>query len=79
MVSMTMAAPGWDELTRSEQRLLIKLVGGGTTRNEHPAVVEGLRIRGFINENDRLTMPGLLVFTLAMREQTVARMSIRDQ
>jgi hypothetical protein len=31
----------WAELTRPEQRLLIKLFGCGTTRNEDPAVVEG--------------------------------------
>jgi hypothetical protein len=32
----------WAELTRPEQRLLIKLFGFGSTRNEEPAVVEGL-------------------------------------
>jgi hypothetical protein len=60
---------GWDELTRSEQRLLIKLFGGGTTRNDRPAAVEGLRCRGFLDENNKLSMLGLLVFTLAIREQ----------
>ena len=60
---------GWDELTKSEQRLLIKLFGGGTTRNDRPAVVEGLRCRGFVDENNKLSMLGLLVFTLAIRKQ----------
>jgi hypothetical protein len=59
----------WDKLTRPEQRLLIKLFGGGTTRNEHPAVVDGLRSRGLVDENDKLAMAGLLVFTLAIRKQ----------
>jgi hypothetical protein len=27
--------PLWDELTRSEQRLLIRLFGGGSVRNQH--------------------------------------------
>jgi hypothetical protein len=60
---------GWDGLTRSEQRLLIKLFGGGTTRDDRPAVVHGLRRRGFVDENDKLSMLGLLVFTLAIRKQ----------
>jgi hypothetical protein len=59
----------WDELTRSEQRLLIKLFGGGTTRNDGTAVVGGLRRRGLVDENDKLSMLGLLVFTLAVRKQ----------
>jgi hypothetical protein len=64
----------WDELTRSEQRLLIKLFGGGSLRNESAADIEGLRRRGFIDDKQNLSMPGLLVLTLAMREQqAVAR------
>jgi hypothetical protein len=61
----------WDDLTRFEQRLLIKLFGGGTTRNENPTVVDGLRSRGLVDENDKLSMLGLLVFTLAIRKQQV--------
>ena len=60
---------GWDELTKSEQRLLIKLFGGGTTRNELPAVVDGLRSRGLLDEAGKLSMLGLLVFTLALNKQ----------
>jgi hypothetical protein len=59
----------WDELTRFEQRALIKLFGGGTLRNDDPAVCESLRERGLVDENDKLSMPGLLVLTLAMRKQ----------
>jgi hypothetical protein len=60
---------GWDELTRSEQRLLIKLFAGGTARNDPPVVVEGLRARAFVDENNKLSMLGLLVFTLAIGKQ----------
>ena len=59
----------WDELTRSEQRLLIRLFGGGSTRNQNAADIDGLRRRGFIDDDQKLSMPGLLVLTLAMREQ----------
>ena len=68
--SMDMPATiSWDDLTRFEQRVLIKLFGGGTTRNENPTVVDGLRFRGLVDENDNLSMLGLLVFTLAIRKQ----------
>ena len=62
------ATINWDDLTRFEQRLLIKLFGG-TTRNENPAVVDGLRSRGLVDENDELSILGLLAFTLALRKQ----------
>jgi hypothetical protein len=58
-----------DELTRSEQRLLIRLFGGGSLRNQNAADIEGLRWRGFIDDEQNLSMPGLLVLTLAMRER----------
>jgi hypothetical protein len=60
-------AAGWDDLTRFEQRALIKLFGGGSLRREDPAVVNELRARGFVDGNNALAMPGLLVLTLAMR------------
>jgi hypothetical protein len=59
----------WDELTRSEQRLLIRLFGGGSVRNQNAADIEGLRRRGFVNDEQKLSLPGLLVFTLALHEQ----------
>jgi hypothetical protein len=62
-------APGWDELIRPEQRALIRLFGGGSLRKNDPAVVYGLRAKGFVDENDALSMPGLLVLTLVMRRQ----------
>jgi hypothetical protein len=59
----------WDDLTRFEQRALIKLFGGGTLRNDNPIVVEELRARGLVDESDNLSIPGLLVLTLAIRKQ----------
>ena len=58
----------WKELTRVEQRALIKLFGGGTLRNESPALVDALRTRGLVDENSKLSMPGLHL-TNAMRKQ----------
>jgi hypothetical protein len=64
----------WDELTRSEQRLLIRLFGGGSVRNQSTGDIEGLRQRGLINDEQKLSLPGLLVFTLALQDQqNVAR------
>jgi hypothetical protein len=59
----------WTELTRVEQRALIKLFGGGTLRNESPALVDALRTRGLVDENSKLSMPGLQALTHAMRKQ----------
>jgi hypothetical protein len=61
----------WDQLTRFEQRALIKLFGGGSLRKNHPSVAEELRARGLVDENDALAMHGLFVLTLAMRRQRV--------
>jgi hypothetical protein len=44
-------APGWNELTRFQQRALIKLFGGGSLRNDDPAVAAELRARGLVDEN----------------------------
>jgi hypothetical protein len=61
--------PLWDELTRSEQRLLIRLFGGGSLRNQNPEAVEGLCRRGLVGDDQNLSVPGLLALTLAMRRQ----------
>lgn len=66
---MKMPVVPWDALTRSEQRLLIRLFGGGSVRNQNAADIDGLRRRGFIDDDQKLSIPGLLVLTLAMREQ----------
>jgi hypothetical protein len=65
--------PLWDELTRSEQRLLIRLFGGGSLRNQNADAVEGLYRRGLVDDEQNLSVPGLLALTLAMRrKQSVA-------
>jgi hypothetical protein len=56
--------PLWDELTRSEQRLLIRLFGGGSLRNQNPEDVEGLCRRGLVDDEQNLSVPGLLALTL---------------
>jgi hypothetical protein len=70
-----MSATHWDELTRQEQRLLIRLFGGGSLRNQNAADIEGLRQRGLVDNELNLSMPGLLVFTALgdrCRSRTVA-------
>jgi hypothetical protein len=67
----------WDDLTRFEQRALIKLFGGGSLRRENAAVANELRARGLVDDNDALSMPGLLVLTLGMRrKQAEARVRV---
>jgi hypothetical protein len=63
----------WKELTRVKQRALIKLFRGGTLRNESPALVDALRTRGLVDENSKLSMPGLQA--LAWRGQDRARVA----
>jgi len=68
-------ATGWDGLTRFQQRALIKLFGGGSLRHDGPAIANELRSRGFVDENDALTMSGLFVLTPAIRRpQTEAQL-----
>lgn len=59
----------WEKMTKFERRTLLKLFGGGSLRYDPPEVVEAFRARGFVDENDKLAMPGLLVLTLAIRRQ----------
>jgi hypothetical protein len=61
--------PLWDELTRSEQRLLIRLFGGGSLRSQNPVDVEDLRRRDLVDDEQNLSVPGLLALILAMRRQ----------
>jgi hypothetical protein len=44
------ALPRWDELTRAEQRILIKLFGGGTLRANDPTETAELRADGLIDD-----------------------------
>jgi hypothetical protein len=61
--------PLWDELTRSEQRLLIRLFGGGSLRNQNAEDVEYLCQRGLVDDEQNLSVSGFLTLTLAMRRR----------
>jgi hypothetical protein len=50
--------PQWDELTRSEQRVLLKLFGGGSLRDNNPSETAELRSEGLIDDNG-LTQAGI--------------------
>jgi hypothetical protein len=58
----------WDELTRSEQRLLIRLFGGGSLRNQDPKAIERLHQRGLIDNEGALTSQGMMVFAGALHQ-----------
>jgi hypothetical protein len=61
----------WDELTRTEQRLLIRLFGCGSLRNQDPKAIEGLDRRGLIDNEGALTSQGMMVFAGALRQHRV--------
>jgi hypothetical protein len=42
---------------------------GGSLRNQNPEDVEGLCRRGLVDDEQNLSVPGLLALTLAMRRQ----------
>jgi hypothetical protein len=50
--------PEWNELTRSEQRILIKLFGGGSLRDNDPSETAELRLDGLVDDNG-LTPAGI--------------------
>jgi hypothetical protein len=50
--------PRWDQLSRAEQRMLIKLFGGGTLRANDPTETAQLRSDGLIDDNG-LTPAGI--------------------
>jgi hypothetical protein len=56
----------WDEMTRSEQRLLIRLFGCGSLRNQDPKAIEGLYRSGLINNEGALSTQGMMVFAGAL-------------
>jgi hypothetical protein len=56
--------PQWDELTRSEQRVLIKLFGGGSLRDNNPSETAELRSEGLIDDNG-ITPAGIEVVKAA--------------
>jgi hypothetical protein len=62
----------WNELTRKEQRIIIKLYGGGSTRGNSSVETVKLMRLGLIYENG-LTAAGLEVFIAAFKVQREAR------
>lgn len=62
----------WNMLPRREQRILVKLVGGGSTRGDHPTEMANLMQLGLVGQ-DGLTAAGLKVFIAAFKAQREAR------
>jgi hypothetical protein len=63
------ATTHWNELSRLEQRLLTRLFGGGSLRNQNPEIISRLLQRELVDDEGRLTVPGLHLFIGAAREQ----------
>jgi hypothetical protein len=62
----------WNELTRRQQRILIKLFGGGSLRRENSVEAADLIQRGLVTRNG-LTTSGLEVFKAALKSQYETR------
>ena len=58
----------WNELTRRQQRILIKLFGGGSLRGDDSVETADLIQRGLVTRNG-LTTSGLKVFKAALKSQ----------
>jgi len=64
----------WNELSRREQRILIKLFGGGSVSGESQTETANLRQLGLINDAG-LSPAGLKLFISAFNAQRDARRS----
>ena len=62
----------WNELTRRQQRILIKLFGGGSLRGDASVETADLIQRGLVTRNG-LTTSGLEVFKAALKSQYETR------
>lgn len=62
----------WNKLTRREQRIVVKLFGGGSTHGDSLIETVNLMRLGLITENG-LTSAGLEVFVAAFEAQREAR------
>ncbi|MGY8681871.1 hypothetical protein Q2941_29415 [Bradyrhizobium sp. UFLA05-153] len=62
----------WNKLTRREQRIVIKLFGGGSTHGDSLIETVNLMRMGLVTEN-ALTSSGLEVFIAAFKAQRDAR------
>jgi hypothetical protein len=59
----------WNELTRRQQRTVIKLFGGGSIRGDDGVETADLLRRGLVTPNG-LTRSGLEVFKAALNRDT---------
>ena len=64
----------WNELTRREQRIMIKLFGGGSPLGDGPIETANLARLGLITMNG-LTSAGLKLFIAAFKAQRDVRQS----
>jgi hypothetical protein len=62
----------WNELTRREQRIMIKLFGGGSPYRDDPIETANLMRLGLITESG-LTAAGLELFIAAFKAQRDSR------
>jgi hypothetical protein len=62
----------WNELTRRQQRILIKLFGGGSLRGDDSVETADLIQRCLVTRNG-LTASGLEVFKAALKSQYETR------
>ena len=65
---MRRGLPQWDELTRSELQILIKLFGGGTLRTNDPIETAELRSDDLIDDNG-LTPAGMEFVKAALKQR----------
>ena len=72
MLGRLRAGKMWNELTRRQQRILIKLFGGGSLRGEDGGEMADLIQRGLVTRNG-LTTFELEVFQAALKSQCEAR------
>jgi len=59
----------WDELSRLEQRLIMRLYGGGSVRNQNPEAITHLHGCGLIGDQGELTTSGMQMFMDALRRR----------
>ena len=62
----------WNELTRREQRIMIKLLGGGSSHGDGRIEAASLTRLGLITDKG-LTSAGLKLFIAAFKEQRDVR------
>jgi hypothetical protein len=66
----------WNELTRREQRVLIKMYGGGSISGASQKEIANLRRFGLITGDAKLSAAGLKLFISAYNAQQISRRSV---